>query len=86
MGRNPEREVVKWLTLKELNEEIRKRKICSEVFGKLFFIKNRFGVEYSLRHVNRILKSSGMKYAKPYQRDYRRSENAEKKLKNLKTF
>ena len=43
-------------------------------------IKNRFGVEYSLRHMSRILKSFGMKYAKPYQRDYRRyrrPENAE---------
>ncbi|CAD7772041.1 hypothetical protein AIOGIFDO_01159 [Candidatus Methanoperedenaceae archaeon GB37] len=54
-------------------------------------IKNRFGVEYSLKdvrilitvliksclHASNILKSSGMKYAKPYQRDYRRPENAE---------
>ena len=48
-------------------------------------IKNRFGVECSLRHVSRILKSSGMKYARPYQRDYRRPENAEEELKNLKT-
>ena len=43
-------------------------------------IKNRFGVECSLRHVSRILKSFGMKCAKLYQRDYRRyrrPENAE---------
>ncbi|MHC1582038.1 MAG: winged helix-turn-helix domain-containing protein [Candidatus Syntropharchaeia archaeon] len=40
-------------------------------------IKNRFGVEYSLRHVSRILRSLGMKYAKPYQYDYRKPENAE---------
>jgi len=55
-------------------------------------IKNRFGVEYSLRDVSRILitvliksclqagnilKSSGMKYARPYQRDYIRHGNAE---------
>ena len=44
-------------------------------------IKNRFGVEYSLRHVSRILKSFGMKYAKPYQRDCRRPENAEEEFK-----
>ena len=37
-------------------------------------IKEEFGVEYSLRHVSRILKSLGMKYSKPYQ--YRKPENA----------
>ncbi|WP_086975715.1 IS630 family transposase [Archaeoglobus fulgidus] len=160
MGRKPEKEVVRWLTLEELNEEIRKRKICSEVLRKLFFIKElykgatvpqaakevgvskvigyvwlerwnkqgleglkpnygggrpselsdeqkeelksilkerdnwttkevrelikeNFGVEYSLRHVSRLLKSFGMKYAKPYQKDYRRPENAEESLKKL---
>jgi len=158
MGRKPEKEVVGWLTLEELNEEIRSRKVCAEVLRRLFFIKelykganvpqaakevgvskvigyvwletwnkqgleglkpnygwgrpselsdeqkeelksilkerddwttkevkelikNRFGVEYSLRHVSRILKSSGMKYAKPYQRDYRRPKNAEEEFK-----
>ncbi len=44
-------------------------------------IKEKFGVEYSLRHVSRILRSFGMKYAKPYQKDYRRPENAEEELK-----
>ena len=34
--------------------------------------------KYSLRHVKRILKSFGMKYA--YQRDYRMHENAEEEL------
>lgn len=158
MGRKPEKEVVRWLTLEELNEEIRKRKICSEVLRKLFFIKElykgatvpqaakevgvskvvgyiwlerwnekgleglkpnygggrpselsdeqreelksilskrddwttkevrglikeRFGVEYSLRHVSRLLRSFGMKYAKPYQKDYRRPDNAEEEFK-----
>jgi len=47
--------------------------------------KNKFGVEYSIRHVSRILKSSGMRYASPYQKDYRRPENSEEELKNLKT-
>ena len=44
-------------------------------------IKEKFGVEYSLRHVSRILRSLGMKYAKPYQLDYRKPENAEKEFK-----
>lgn len=158
MGRKPEKEVVKWLTFEGLNEEIRKRKICSEVLRRLFFIKElykgatipqaarevgvskviaytwlenwnergieglkpnyrggrpselskeqkeelkyilrsrddwttrevrelikeEFGVEYSMRHVSRLLKSFGMKYAKPYQKDYRKPENAEEDLK-----
>ena len=42
MGRRPEKEVVKWLTLEELNEEIRKRKICSEALRKLFFVKELY--------------------------------------------
>jgi len=42
MGRRPEREVVRWLTLEELNEEIRSRKVCSEVLRKLFFVKGLY--------------------------------------------
>jgi len=158
MGRKPEKEVVKWLTAEELNEEIRKRKICSEVLRKLFFIKElykgatvpqaakevgvskvigyawlknwnkkgleglkpnygggrpseltqeekeelkkilekrddwttkevrelikeKFGVGYSQRHVSRLLRSMGMKYSKPYQKDYRMPENTGEELK-----
>ncbi len=44
-------------------------------------IKKEFGVSYSSWQVRRILKSFGMKYAKPYQKDYRRPENAEETLK-----
>jgi putative transposase len=44
-------------------------------------IKEKFGVEYSIRHVSRLLKSFGMKYAKPYQHDYRKPENAKEDLK-----
>ena len=44
-------------------------------------IKEKFGVEYSLRHVSRILRSLGMKYAKPYQYDYRKPENAKEEFK-----
>jgi len=58
-------------------------------------INEEFDVEYSIRHVSRILcyyviksclqvsnilKSFGMKYAKPYQRDYRRPENAKRRV------
>ncbi|MHC1583577.1 MAG: hypothetical protein ACXQTM_02945 [Methanosarcinales archaeon] len=42
MGRRPKREVVRWLTLEELNEEIRSRKVCSEVLRKLFFVKELY--------------------------------------------
>jgi len=44
-------------------------------------IKEKFGVIYSSWQVRRILKSFGMKYAKPFQKDYRRPENAEELLK-----
>ena len=44
-------------------------------------IKEEFGVEYSLRHVSRILRSLGMKYAKSYQLDYRKPENAKEEFK-----
>jgi len=42
MGRRPEKEVVKWLTLEELNEEIRSRKVCAEVLRRLFFVKELY--------------------------------------------
>ena len=42
MGRKPEKEAVKWLTLEELNEEIRSRKVCAEAPRKLFFIKELY--------------------------------------------
>jgi transposase len=44
-------------------------------------IRERFGVEYSTRSVYRILRSLGMRYGKPYPRDYRRPEDAEERLK-----
>jgi len=44
-------------------------------------IQDRFGVEYSLRNVSRILRRLGMKYAKPYPRDYRRPKDAHDRLK-----
>jgi len=44
-------------------------------------IEEKFGIEYCLRHLPRILRSFGMSYAKPRQRDYRRPEDAEERLK-----
>ena len=44
-------------------------------------IKVRFGVEYDIKHVRKMLKKMGMHYSKPYQHDYRRPGNAEENLK-----
>ncbi len=44
-------------------------------------IIDRFNVTYTERHVNRLLKSFGMKYGKPFQQDYRRPDDAETQLK-----
>jgi putative transposase len=44
-------------------------------------VKREFGVEYSSWQIRRIIKSFGMKYAKPLQKDYRRPGNAEEILK-----
>ena len=47
-------------------------------------IEAEFGVSYSSWQVRRILKSFGMRYAKPYQNDYRRADDAEDTLKKLR--
>ena len=47
-------------------------------------IEAEFGVIYSSWQVRRILKSFGMRYAKPYQKDYRKPDNAEDTLKKLR--
>lgn len=44
-------------------------------------IKIEFGIEYTLRHVVRILRKLGMKYQKPYVNDFRRPKDAEEILK-----
>lgn len=44
-------------------------------------IMNRFEVNYTLRHVGRLLKSMGMKQGKPFRYDYRRPDDAEEQLK-----
>lgn len=45
-------------------------------------IQKEFGKDYSADSVTRILRSFGMRYGKPYPRDYRRPNDAEAKLKN----
>lgn len=64
----------------DLISELRKRNnwALAEV-RKL--IRDRFGVSYSENHVGRMLKSFGMKHAKPYAHDYRRPDDAEKAFK-----
>ena len=47
-------------------------------------IEAKFGVIYSSWQVRRILKSFGMRYARPYQKDYRKPDNAEDTLKKLR--
>jgi putative transposase len=45
-------------------------------------IADKFGKTYSDESVARILRSLGMRFAKPYPRDYRRPNDAEAKLKS----
>jgi transposase len=45
-------------------------------------VKDEFGISYHPVSVSRILHSLGMRYGKPYPRDYRRPDDAEAKLKN----
>ena len=44
-------------------------------------IIKEFGVTYTIKQVLEIAKKMGMRFAKPYQRDYRRPANAEDILK-----
>jgi putative transposase len=47
-------------------------------------IKDKFGVDYNIKHVRKLLKKLGMHYSKPYQHDYHRPNNAEEDLKKTK--
>lgn len=47
----------------------------------LLYINNEFGIKYSEKQVRVILKSMGMRHAKPYPRDHRRPADAEAVLK-----
>jgi putative transposase len=40
-------------------------------------IKDEFAVEYTLKQIRIIVRKFGMKYAKPFTRDYRRPDNAD---------
>jgi len=44
-------------------------------------VKERFDVEYTLKQIRTILKKFGMKYRKPYPKDYRRPVKAAEILK-----
>ena len=44
-------------------------------------IKEEFGVEFTTRHIPRILRKLGLKYQKPFVNDYRRPVDAEGILK-----
>jgi len=46
-------------------------------------IHDRFGVEYTSKQVRVILHKLGMNYAKPFQHDRRRPEDAEERLKKI---
>ena len=47
-------------------------------------IKDKFGVDYNIKHVRKLLKKFGMHYSKPYQHDFRRPNNADDDLKKTK--
>ena len=44
-------------------------------------IKDKFGIEFSEKHVRTILRSLGLKYARPYPKDYRRPADAKEQPK-----
>lgn len=44
-------------------------------------IKERFGPDFSEKHVRTILRSLRLKFARPYPKDYRRPDDAKKQLK-----
>jgi putative transposase len=47
-------------------------------------IKDKFGINYCLNSIRKLLKKIGMHYNSPYCLDYRRPENAEEILKKLR--
>jgi putative transposase len=53
--------------------------VTNEVY---FYIKNNFGVDYSLKQVRRIIKKLDYTWAKPYPIADEQAENAEEILKN----
>ncbi len=49
-------------------------------------ICDKFNVEYSLKQVGIILKNLGLKFARPYPKDYHRPVDAEEQLKKKKNL
>lgn len=68
---------------KNLKNELKQRDDWSTKEVR-YLIIYRFNVTYTERHVNRLLKSFGMKYGKLFQQDYRRSDDAETQVKTNK--
>jgi len=73
---------------KELRATLRDRLWCKGLWltqEVRAFIRHEFGIDYSVKQVQRILREFRMRYAKPYPRDYRRPEDAAELLaKSLK--
>lgn len=76
-GRNTRLDGKDMARLKELLQE-RDHWTSKEVAE---LIINEFHVEFTPRHIPRILRKLGMKYQKPYVNDYRRPKDAEERLK-----
>lgn len=69
---------------KELKELLSKRDDWTTKEVKEL-IKNKFGPDFSEKHVRTILRDLGLKFAKPYTHDYRKSPDAGKQLKKHRT-
>jgi len=48
-------------------------------------IEDKFGIKYSDKQVSRILRTFGMNFGKPFQKDYRRPKDAEEILKKTQS-
>ncbi|CAD7767823.1 hypothetical protein FHEFKHOI_00004 [Candidatus Methanoperedenaceae archaeon GB50] len=86
MGRKRVYEVAKRIPVEELDKRIKrleKDSWTTKEVQEVIEAELEFGVIYSSWQVRRILKSFGMRYAKPYQKDYRRADNTENTLKTL---
>jgi transposase len=65
----------------ELKQKLQSRSIWTTKEAQQL-IKDEFGVDYHPVSVGRILRSLGMRFGKPYPRDYRRPDDAETRLKH----
>jgi len=66
-----------WKEKTELKDLLKKRdNWTTREIKKL--IKEKFGPDFSQKHVRTILRSLGLKFGKPYLHDYRRPANTEK--------